>query len=170
MQLWRISAFLGLSGLGGHHTDGRWHTLPRSVIYAAEHPALAMVEVLAHMRLSLANIPSTLQLIRIEVAPGALIDSSPALPVGWQANEPTSQALGNRWLDTGSARLVCSASIYEPTKCDKLFSLCLRIQLSVNLCRLQPRLITRARTVDTVTCPSSVHDSAVRAMPVGFSA
>nr|WP_218170071.1 RES family NAD+ phosphorylase [Pseudomonas sp. P7759] len=33
--------------------------MPRSVIYAAEHPALAMVEVLAHMRLSLANIPST---------------------------------------------------------------------------------------------------------------
>jgi len=71
MQLWRISAFPGLSGLGGHHTDGRWHTLARSVIYAAEHLALAMVEVLAHMRLSLANIPSTLQLIRIDVAPGA---------------------------------------------------------------------------------------------------
>lgn len=99
MQLWRISAFPGLSGLGGHHTDGRWHTLPRSVIYAAEHPALAMVEVLAHMRLSLANIPSTLQLIRIDVAEGASIASPPALPMGWQANEPTSQVVGNRWLD-----------------------------------------------------------------------
>ncbi|WP_371317989.1 RES domain-containing protein [Pseudomonas sp. P7759] len=45
--------------VGWHHADGSWHILPRSVIYAAEHPALAMVEVLAHMRLSLANIPST---------------------------------------------------------------------------------------------------------------
>jgi RES domain-containing protein len=87
--------------VGWHHADGSWHTLSRSVIYAAEHPALAMVEVLAHMRLSLANIPSTLQLIRIEVAPGALIGSSQALPVGRQANEPTSQAMGIRWLDAG---------------------------------------------------------------------
>lgn len=102
--------------MGGHHTDGRWHTLPRSVIYAAEHPALAMVEVLAHMRLSLANIPSTLQLIRIEVASGALIGSSPALTVGWQANEPTSQALGNRWLDTGGGAVVASTVSVDPPR------------------------------------------------------
>ncbi|WP_278409050.1 RES family NAD+ phosphorylase [Pseudomonas rhodesiae] len=114
MQLWRISAFPGLSGLGGHHTDGRWHTLPRSVIYAAEHPALAMVEVLAHMRLSLANIPSTLQLIRIDVAPGASMGASPALPVGWQANEPTSQVVGNRWLDGGGQLLLPVPSALIP--------------------------------------------------------
>ncbi|PHN59638.1 hypothetical protein AO268_30715 [Pseudomonas sp. ICMP 8385] len=114
MQLWRISAFQGLSGLGGHHTDGRWHTLPRSVIYTAEHPALAMVEVLAHMRLSLANIPSTLQLIRIEVAPGVLIGSTPALRLGWQANEPTSQSVGNRRLDAGAELLLPVPSALIP--------------------------------------------------------
>lgn len=99
LSLWRISAYPGLTGIGGLHVDGRWHTLPRPVLYAAEHPALAMVEVMAHMRLSLASIPTTLKLIRIDVGKGAVISPAPELPDGWQANEPTSQALGNRWLD-----------------------------------------------------------------------
>lgn len=118
MQLWRISAFPGLSGFGGHHTDGRRHTLPRSVIYAAEHPALEMVEVLAHMRLSLANIPSTLQLIRIDVAPGASMGASPAFPVAWQANEPTSQVVGRK---RGAA--VAGAVCVDST-CDQLLDQC----------------------------------------------
>lgn len=104
--LWRISAYPGLTGAGGHHTDGRWHTTPRSVLYAAEHPALAMVEIMAHMRLNLANIPTTLKLIRIDVADGAEVAPPFELPTGWQANEPTTQALGNAWLDAGTALLL----------------------------------------------------------------
>lgn len=65
MELWRISAWPGLSGLGGQYTDGRWHTMPRSVLYASEHPALAMIEAMAHMRLSLGNIPTTLKLVSL---------------------------------------------------------------------------------------------------------
>ncbi|WP_017528212.1 hypothetical protein [Pseudomonas fluorescens] len=37
----------------------------------------------------------------MDVAPEALMGAPPALPVGWQANEPTSQSGGNRWLDEG---------------------------------------------------------------------
>jgi RES domain-containing protein len=106
MRLWRISSHPGLTGLGGHHTDGRWHTMPRSVLYTAEHPALAMVEVMAHMRLSLTNIPITLKLIAIEIADGAILSPGPELPDGWQANEPTSQAVGNGWLDSGAGLLL----------------------------------------------------------------
>lgn len=106
LRLWRISAWPGLSGVGGLHTDGRWHTRPRPVLYAAEHPALAMIEVMAHMRLSLANIPTTLKLIRIDVARGAAMGATPALPPNWPANEPTTQALGNAWLDAAEHVLV----------------------------------------------------------------
>jgi RES domain-containing protein len=89
-----------LTGAGGMHSDGRWHTIGHPVIYAGEHPALSMVEVMAHMRLSLANIPTTLQLIPIDVQDGASTSPSPTLPTGWQANEPTTQAIGNEWLDS----------------------------------------------------------------------
>lgn len=70
-----------------------------------------MVEVLSHMRLNLANIPSTLQLIRIEVAPGLLIGPTPALSAGCQANEPTSQTMGNSWLDARAELLLPVPSV-----------------------------------------------------------
>lgn len=106
MQLWRISAHAGLDGLGGRQVSGRWHGMPRAVLYAAEHPALAMVEVMAHMRLRLDNIPTTLKLITLDVADGAIISRTPALPDGWQANVPATQAVGNQWLDGGKGLLL----------------------------------------------------------------
>ena len=106
LRLWRISAWPGISGIGGHHSDGRWHSRPRSVLYAAEHPALAALEVMAHMRLTADNIPVTLKLIALDIAASASISAGPQLPSGWQANEPTTQAIGNRWLDSGEALLL----------------------------------------------------------------
>ena len=106
MRLWRISAFPGVAGEGGLHVDGRWHTMGHRVIYAAEHPALAMIEVMAHMRLSLTAIPTTLKLIPVEVDDLAVCDPVPSLPTGWQANETTSQAVGNAWLKSGAALLM----------------------------------------------------------------
>lgn len=98
MRLWRISAYPGLGGEGGKHADGRWHTRGKPIIYASEHPALAMVEAMAHMRLGVASIPLTLKLIAIDVDDRVSTAVTPALPDGWQANEPTSQAAGDRWL------------------------------------------------------------------------
>jgi RES domain-containing protein len=80
------------------------------VVYASEHPALAMVEVLAHMRMSLNNIPGSLKLIKIDVSPGAVISAMPELPSGWHANEPTSRAFGDRWLDSGAGLLLPTPS------------------------------------------------------------
>lgn len=68
------------------------------MIYASEHPALSMVEVMAHMRLALTAMPLTLKLIAIDVSADAGISPPPALPSGWQANEPTTQAIGDAWL------------------------------------------------------------------------
>jgi RES domain-containing protein len=114
MRLWRVCAYTGLDGSGGQQTDGRWHTRPRPVIYVSEHPALAMVEVLGHMRLGITNIPLTLKLIAIDVADDAVVSIRPALPKGWQANEPTSQAVGNQWLDSGSGLLLPVPSALVP--------------------------------------------------------
>lgn len=119
MRCWRISAFPGLQGTGGQFTDGRWHTKPRSVIYAAEHPALAMIETLANLRITLATLPLSLKLIEIdiEIAPGAAIARAPKLPDGWQANEPATQSIGNQWLDsqTGVVMAIPSALIADST-------------------------------------------------------
>lgn len=114
MRLWRISVFPGLSGTGGLHTDGRWHSKGRPVMYAAEHPALAMVEAMAHMRLSLTNIPMRLKLMAIDVDIAATLASTPVMPPGWQANEPTTQAIGNAWLASAAELLMPIPSAIVP--------------------------------------------------------
>ncbi len=114
MRLWRISAYAGLTGLGGTFVDGRWHTKPRRVLYAAEHPALAMVEVLAHMNLTVETVPTKLRLISIDVGKRALRSPPPELPSGWQANQPTTRRLGNQWLDGGEALLLPVPSAILP--------------------------------------------------------
>lgn len=106
MRLWRISIWPGLTGEGGLHTASRWHTLGQRIVYAAEHPALAMVETMAHMRLGLATIPLNLKLIPIDVAAGATMSPTPPLPTGWQANELMSQAIGDAWLREGNGLLL----------------------------------------------------------------
>lgn len=106
MRLWRISAWPGLTGQGGMYSDGRWHARGHRVIYAAEHPALAMIEIMAHLRLRLTNIPTTLQLIPINIVDGATESPTPSLPPGWQANEPASQAVGNAWFESVTALLM----------------------------------------------------------------
>ncbi|WP_139113494.1 MULTISPECIES: RES family NAD+ phosphorylase [unclassified Pseudomonas] len=50
----------------------------------------------------------------MDVAPEALMGAPPALPVGWQANEPTSQSVGNRWLDEGVELLLPVPSALLP--------------------------------------------------------
>ena len=106
MRLGRISRYRGLGGEGGLHADSRWHHAPRHVLFAAEHPALAMLEVLAHLQIDLAQMPSTLRLIAIDIKPRASISLAPSLPSGWQANLPTTQALGIAWLDASKSLLL----------------------------------------------------------------
>ncbi|MCK9514914.1 MAG: RES family NAD+ phosphorylase [Ottowia sp.] len=116
MRLWRLTAHPGLDGFGGTLVSGRWHNRPRRVAYAAEHPALAVLESLAHLNLSLADVPTTLRLLCITVTPGAIkqaLDKT-ALPDGWQANEVTCRAMGSQWLDGGSALLLGVPSALVP--------------------------------------------------------
>jgi RES domain-containing protein len=115
MRLWRISRFSGLSGIGGMHANGRWHHAPRLALYAAEHPALALVEVLAHLRVTLDAMPTSLRLIAIDVKARASQGKTPDLPSGWQANEPTTQGLGDAFLDGGSALMLKVPSAILPS-------------------------------------------------------
>lgn len=95
--LWRISQYPGLSGLGGMFGDGRWHSKGRPILYTAEHPALALVESMAHLDLTIDQVPDTLKLCRIEVDDSLAVHRR-ALPAGWQANQLMSRKVGDAWL------------------------------------------------------------------------
>jgi RES domain-containing protein len=64
MFLWRISKFADLSGKGGELVSGRWHDKGHPIVYCADHPSTALLEMIVHM--NPVNIPESYQLLKIE--------------------------------------------------------------------------------------------------------
>jgi RES domain-containing protein len=96
--LWRISNFANLEGLGGYRLAGRWHNPGAPIVYLAEHPALALIEVLVHFDIStMDDLPDLFQLIEVEVDDPVTIESA-APPADWRENVRSTRKLGDVWL------------------------------------------------------------------------
>jgi RES domain-containing protein len=103
VKLWRVAyaQYADLSGIGGLHRPGRWHNAGRPIIYAAEHSALAMLEVRVHMDLA-ASYLSKFVMMKINVQDEVRVDSIDYEP----GDESATRALGDAWLNV-SAVCVC---------------------------------------------------------------
>lgn len=106
MELWRISNYADLSGIGGLRAAGRWHSQGRRIVYLADHPSSALLEMLVHMDRDL--IPSTYQLLRIAVPPAIAMETVRLedLPADWRTNAMASREIGDRWLDQAASALL----------------------------------------------------------------
>lgn len=106
MELWRISNYADLSGIGGLRVAGRWHSQGRRVVYLADHPSSALLEMLVHMDRDL--IPPTYQLLRIVVPSDLTIEAVDInrLPVNWRTETMASREIGDRWLDRSTSALL----------------------------------------------------------------
>ena len=60
MRLWRISNHASLTGEGGLYASGRWHTRGQRVVYLADHPASALLEVMVHLEIDAEDLPLAL--------------------------------------------------------------------------------------------------------------
>ena len=95
MFLWRISNYATLDGIGGTLQSARWHSQGRPIIYAADHPAAALLEMLANFDTSL--LPDTFQLLKIAVP--SRTQKPHAMPhAGWLNDVSISRSLGDNWL------------------------------------------------------------------------
>jgi RES domain-containing protein len=106
MELWRISNYADLSGIGGVRAAGRWHSQGKRIVYLADHPSSALLEMLVHIDRDL--VPSTYQLLRI-VVPSAIateIIGPDELPAGWQNNTLVTREIGDRWLDQSESAVL----------------------------------------------------------------
>lgn len=113
MILWRISRFADLSGKGGEFVSGRWHEKGTRVVYCADHPSTALLEMLAH--LNPANIPDTFQLLKIECPDRLLPDAE--IPPEIQArvhDADFTQQFGMQWLRRNSTCLLRVPSAIMP--------------------------------------------------------
>jgi RES domain-containing protein len=116
MDLWRISNYADLSGTGGIRAGGRWHTRGRPIVYLADHPANALLEMLVHTDRDL--LPVAYRLLRIVVPETAAIETASAgwltLASDWRNQPALTREIGDRWLDGSSSALLQVPSAIVP--------------------------------------------------------
>ena len=111
MRIWRISNYADLSGVGGTYSASRWNYLGRRIVYCAEHPALAMLELLVHFDPE--DLPGTYQLLEIDV-PDELVFEPADLPSTWEDNPANSRDVFEAFCDRGDAPVMRVPSIIMP--------------------------------------------------------
>ena len=117
MIVWRISNHLDLSGTGGLRAAARWHHAGAPVVYTANSPASALLEVLAHLDFGEpVYLPDAYQLAQIEVPENVSILEINAveLAAGWQENIILTREIGNRWLRGFASALLSVPSAIVP--------------------------------------------------------
>lgn len=117
MILWRISNFNDLKGLGGLRASGRWHLAGQPVVYLAEHPALAFLEVLVHLEIGVVEqLPMTYQLLKVEAPDDMTVAvlGEEALPDDWRLQTEWTQSAGTEWLAGGTTALLKVPSAVMP--------------------------------------------------------
>jgi RES domain-containing protein len=116
MILWRISRHRDLGGVGGIRAPGRWHYAGQPVVYLAESPAAALLEVRVHTTAN--DVPPDFTLLRIEVPEAQVqVIKISDLPSGWQLRLEVTRDLGTAWLKKKETALlqVPSAIVPETT-------------------------------------------------------
>lgn len=121
MILWRISRHRDLSGAGGLRAPGRWHDAGQPIVYLAETPAAALLEVCVHT--SANDVPPDFTLLRIE-GPGQHVPAirSQDLPAGWRDQLNITRDIGSAWLTKGESLLLRVPSALVPETSDYLFN------------------------------------------------
>jgi RES domain-containing protein len=116
MRLWRISAHADLSGVGGLHVSGRWHSRGKRIVYLADHPASALLEVLVHLEVEPEDLPGSYQLLAIDVPDSIAFQSIglEELATGWRDQPELTREIGDRWLREEQTALLRVPSAIVP--------------------------------------------------------
>jgi RES domain-containing protein len=96
--LWRISNHLDLGGWGGRKFSSRWTSFGRRVVYFAESPAGAMLEVLVHLKQNDEDLPRTFTLLEVELPEGLAIRELDPPRFEWREHLEATQLIGDAWL------------------------------------------------------------------------
>lgn len=116
MFLWRISNHYSLAGDGALRTPGRWHSRGRRIVYCAQNPAAALLEILVHFEIDIQDLPVRYRLLKIHVPDDVPVErvSVDQLPSDWPEKTEATRALGDAWLATDSSALLIVPSAIVP--------------------------------------------------------
>lgn len=116
MLLWRVSNHAALDGQGALSASARWHYRGLPVVYLAETPAGALLEVLVHLELDFEKLPKTYQMLKVEApdkVASRMIKEAP-VPSGWATNEQVTRKIGTEWLAKRETALLRVPSAIVP--------------------------------------------------------
>jgi RES domain-containing protein len=121
MVLWRISRHLELNGRGGILFAGRWHHAGTPVVYLAESPAGALIEVCVHT--SVNDIPPSYTLLKV-LCPDLPMEEIERTKLGrdWLERVEKTRDLGSAWLKRGSSALLRVPSALVPETANYLLN------------------------------------------------
>ena len=118
---WRIARapHADLSGAGGLYASGRWHNRGRPILYAADHPALAMLEVRVHFDLPPDLMPDDYVLMQIawqdELSGQDFgVKATQILQDQQHGSDEQLRALGDDWLKQNQNLIAQVPSIIVP--------------------------------------------------------
>ena len=113
MVLWRISRHKNLTGIGGLRAGGRWHHPGHPIVYFAESPAGALLEVCVHTAAN--DVPPEFTLLRIEGPDLRFISIKDSdLPPDWPARPGITRDIGTAWLQQRETALLRVSSAIVP--------------------------------------------------------
>jgi RES domain-containing protein len=107
MFAWRLCRrpFADLSGEGARMFGGRWNKPGMPMVYLAEHPALAVLEVRVHLDLPYELLPDDYVLMRVDL---------PSAPLFVYSVPDDTAATGTEWLKGGSSPAIRVPSVLMP--------------------------------------------------------
>ncbi|WP_431285927.1 RES family NAD+ phosphorylase [Humitalea sp. 24SJ18S-53] len=106
IEAWRLcrAGFADLTGAGAQAWGGRWNSPGRPVVYAADHPALAVLEVRVHLDLPPDLIPADYVLLRLQLPDAESLATPPDDP----------RAVGDAWLKANTSPVLRVPSVLVP--------------------------------------------------------
>ena len=126
MALWRICrrAFAELDGEGARLYGGRWNSEGVPVVYASTSLALAALEYLVHLDVSM--VPSDLVSVQLEVPADVSMEQvePAALPIDWNAtsDHPRCVDIGDDWIERAESCVLLVPSAVIPTSWNALLN------------------------------------------------
>jgi RES domain-containing protein len=121
MFLWRISPFRDLNGEGGRRSSARWHFAGLPVVYLAESPAGALLEICANTAAD--DAPPVYTLLKISGPEVAITEIAlKQLPPNWTKQQEATRPIGANWLTSQSTALLRIPSALVPETANYLLN------------------------------------------------
>lgn len=96
-----------MDGAGGLRASGRWHRKGLPIVYMANSSALAILEILVHLEVTI--VPAPFQLLEIDIPDHVPVDTCLGL-----VSMEESSAIGSQWLLGGRNGLLIVSSAIAP--------------------------------------------------------